>query len=404
MFKKLLLNKEYEFNLVGDFIHNGEINHNHTDLMEISINGEILSLSRKWLGLIAHYEVNLCERDFLDISFVDCVSRVIGLKCKKLMVIKKPLRFRDDYFLIPGFLNFAITKLGQVCSVKYGTVLKPSVGPYGYPYVNVYDPDKGRWRSISLHILLARTFIPNPDPTRQCFVNHKDGNKLNFNLLNLEWVSSRENNTHAVKTGLRSDNSQCLVRNIVTKEIVSFDSLTLAFRSIGYSAIKPITRNNGVGVYPVLFKNKFELKLKDDNSPWFYSDIDTNNKFRISGPFQAKHVPTNKIYQADTISGISKLIGLSEDKIFGIVRNSVPTINDDFYVRVKTDNAWPDKYDVTKFNKIRKIRVTNTESNEIIDFVSQRQLMRNIGIDKRTLKNRLASGRSYKGWIFSEFV
>jgi hypothetical protein len=51
-----------------------------------------------------------------------------------------------------------------------------------------------------VHRVVAEAFIPNPQGKR-C-VNHKDGNKLNNNVSNLEWVTYSENTTHAFKTGL----------------------------------------------------------------------------------------------------------------------------------------------------------------------------------------------------------
>lgn len=54
---------------------------------------------------------------------------------------------------------------------------------------------------VKLHRLVATAFIPNPDnkPT----VNHKNGNKSNCNDWNLEWATYKENNDHALNTGLR---------------------------------------------------------------------------------------------------------------------------------------------------------------------------------------------------------
>ena len=46
-----------------------------------------------------------------------------------------------------------------------------------------------------------RAFIPNPD--KKPFVNHVDGNKLNNNASNLEWVTASENQQHAIKLGLQ---------------------------------------------------------------------------------------------------------------------------------------------------------------------------------------------------------
>lgn len=48
-----------------------------------------------------------------------------------------------------------------------------------------------------LHRLMAITFIPNPD--NKPHINHKDGNRTNNSIDNLEWVTSSENHIHAYK-------------------------------------------------------------------------------------------------------------------------------------------------------------------------------------------------------------
>lgn len=50
-----------------------------------------------------------------------------------------------------------------------------------------------------IHRLVAEYFLPNPDSLPQ--VNHKDGDKSNNNVDNLEWVSNKDNILHAHKSG-----------------------------------------------------------------------------------------------------------------------------------------------------------------------------------------------------------
>lgn len=56
----------------------------------------------------------------------------------------------------------------------------------------------GKYKTLSVHRLMALTFLENPN--NYAYINHIDGNKLNNNIENLEWVSPRENIAHRVKS------------------------------------------------------------------------------------------------------------------------------------------------------------------------------------------------------------
>ncbi len=76
-----------------------------------------------------------------------------------------------------------------------GKFIKPFMSTKGY-----YQVSLGAGNKRDLHRLVALVHIPNPD-NLPC-VNHKDGNKTNNNVSNLEWVSYQGNSKHASSLGL----------------------------------------------------------------------------------------------------------------------------------------------------------------------------------------------------------
>ena len=77
-------------------------------------------------------------------------------------------------------------------------VLKGQISNAGYRLVGLTKDLK--CKVYSVHRLVAIAFIPNPNMKEQ--VNHKDGDKLNNNVDNLEWATRSENTIHALRSGL----------------------------------------------------------------------------------------------------------------------------------------------------------------------------------------------------------
>lgn len=92
-------------------------------------------------------------------------------------------------------------------------------------YMGVSIPIDGEIKSCSVHRLIAETFLPNPNHLPQ--VNHKDGNKHNNALSNLEWVTASENQRHACqylgKNARGENNSQ---HKLKTKEVIEIRELS----------------------------------------------------------------------------------------------------------------------------------------------------------------------------------
>ena len=87
---------------------------------------------------------------------------------------------------------YAITTEGEVWSYKSKKFLKPGVSHKGYLFVNLCK--NGKVKCVRVHRLVATAYIPNPENHPQ--VNHKDENKTNNCLQNLEWCDGKYNHNY----------------------------------------------------------------------------------------------------------------------------------------------------------------------------------------------------------------
>jgi len=93
---------------------------------------------------------------------------------------------------------YSVTSLGRVWSHRRKIWLKQGIDGGGYPNVDLSV--NGKSKTYKVHILVGKTFIPNPDNKPQ--INHKNGDKTDCRATNLEWVTARENIQHSIDLGL----------------------------------------------------------------------------------------------------------------------------------------------------------------------------------------------------------
>ena len=104
---------------------------------------------------------------------------------------------------IKGYPDYTITNIGVIISNKEwrGTSSRERTQfetEQGYLQVGLYNNNEEK--KYLVHRLVAETFLPNPDNKPE--VNHKNGNKRDNRVCNLEWTTAQENTKHAFDTGL----------------------------------------------------------------------------------------------------------------------------------------------------------------------------------------------------------
>lgn len=95
----------------------------------------------------------------------------------------------EELYDIPDFEGYQATKSGKIWSKKSNKFLQGGIDEKGY--LRYCLQTKEGQKSVRGHQLIALTFIPNPNNYLQ--VNHKDENKKNNNVDNLEWCDNNYN-------------------------------------------------------------------------------------------------------------------------------------------------------------------------------------------------------------------
>jgi hypothetical protein len=114
----------------------------------------------------------------------------------------KLVKMENQWVPIKGYEGYFIHPIHGVGNPQTNQLLSGYIQKNGYPTVKLQRPGKTP-KLLKIHRLMAEAFVHNPNPEKFTIVNHKDGNKLNCAVENLEWVSASGNCQHAVDTGLR---------------------------------------------------------------------------------------------------------------------------------------------------------------------------------------------------------
>lgn len=113
---------------------------------------------------------------------------------------------------IKGFERYQITDDGRVWSKKSNKWMKTRFNKDGYLRISFHKGNKVI--TFMIHQLVAKHFIPNPNELP--IVNHKDENKTNNNVENLEWCTVAYNNTYGTRVEKMKQNTKGQKRPITS--------------------------------------------------------------------------------------------------------------------------------------------------------------------------------------------
>jgi hypothetical protein len=169
----------------------------------------------------------------------------------------------EEWKDITGYNNFEVSNKGEIRN-KINNTIKKQYLRNGYYSTSLYENKVSK--TLNIHRIVAIEFLGN-FPNKH--VNHKDGNKLNNNLENLEWVTPKENTQHAIINNLSKTHPRKIGQYKDGTLINEFNSMKEAEEKTGISNkhIGSVCRGNRktTGGYEWKYLDEDFIEIKKEN-------------------------------------------------------------------------------------------------------------------------------------------
>lgn len=290
------------------------------------------------------------------------------LDCNNLSLGNILYRFRNGpleveeyqgYFYIPMYTDYAVNRHGELINIKTGrykvwSITKPGMikNQTGGYFYNRTVNDDGRSVTLFRHRALCLVFKRYDGTVKQKYVNHKNGQPGDDWLDNLEWVTPKENNEHAILTGLKGDNKPVMAWDLTTNEITCFVSIARCAIYVAEKCKDGIDKRGMVTERLRkkdfrIYQDKWLFKY-NDGTKW--PDVDLNNLI-ISRNGKANEVVCRNVFTKEILifRGVPdavELTGVAAGNIHTHLRNGKRTPTNGWLFRYK-DSAddldnWPE--------------------------------------------------------------
>lgn len=202
---------------------------------------------------------------------------------------------------IPGYELNVINDKGIVIRLSSKKVVTPAFpANRKEQYVkSTIDINSDRVSGRVTHRLLGLAFKGTPKGYPKLQVHHKDHNKANFDLDNLEWATPLKNNVEAHKAGVRTDSRPVDMMDWETGKVSSYYS---QWDLVKQNAITQPTLATYL-IYGGKFKGRYSYKYANDTRSWETVSIAKV----IPNDFKGKHVITGEVI---TVNGVNNAIAL----------------------------------------------------------------------------------------------
>lgn len=142
----------------------------------------------------------------------------------------------EQWKVIPEASNYEVSNYGNIRNFTTKNILKGRITKNGYLQVSIKIDGVNKFMNKYIHRLVAQNWIDNPLDKNQ--VNHKDGDKTNNSIDNLEWVTPSENQIHRHSIGISKTSNRKIGKFTKQGEkIVEYNSIVEAAKQEGHPRV-----------------------------------------------------------------------------------------------------------------------------------------------------------------------
>ena len=248
---------------------------------------------------------------------------------KKSYQSKEEQQVIDDieWFDIPGYNLYKISKTGIIRRIAAtitninGTnnfiksrILKTKTNKSGY--ISVTLTENGKQKGEFIHVLLAKTFIPNLH--NYPIVNHKDENPSNNSIDNLEWCNHSYNAKHSIETirkAHQKEQRRVIRINIKDNTITKYDGIREAARdnNTNHNNIRYAILHNGICAG---YKWSYETNTDKEKSI-------IKNNIKEKRIIYVKNIITNEIKTFDNVNNARMYMNISQTHYYRLIKKGI---------------------------------------------------------------------------------
>lgn len=292
---------------------------------------------------------------------------------EKIEYVDKP-----GYYYIPGYEQNVINEKGDVYRLKRKSHYSPYMGsanklnlPNFYPFSRLDEVNGDERRYV--HVLLGLTFKEPPEDYPNLVVDHKNGNKLDFSLENLRWVTSSQNNIVAgTEQGLKKDLIPVSVKDLSTGNVAHYKSLSEFAKTINCSPMAVIDARKR---YDQTYRQRWVMKEESDSRT--FEEIKNTKVITAAASNKhilAKNIITGEITSYETTMGCVRALNVNKKMIMRGLNGFAKTISNGYIFKLDDEQPWIelDEYSIEIYKRglqpttaVYKLTDTNTDEESI---------------------------------------